>query len=150
MNAQTLYEKDFYQWTVQTAESIRQHKFHEVDVNHLAEEIESMGASERNQLENRLAVLITHLLKYQYLTQWRVENGRGWEATIKEQRHRLTRLLKHNPSLKPYLKTLFFEEDIYQDGYLKAIAETNLNYDVFPEQCPYSLEQIMSNEFFPV
>jgi len=150
MNAQTLYEKDFYQWTQQTAQAIRQNKFHEIDIHHLAEEIESMGASERSQLENRLAVLIAHLLKYHYLAQWRVENGRGWEATIKEQRHKLKRLLKHNPSLKPYLNTLFTEEDIYRDGYLKAIAETNLNYDAFPEQCPYSLEQMMDETFFPI
>jgi hypothetical protein len=121
---------------------------HEIDIHHFAEEIESMGASERNQLENRLADVCA-FLKYHYLAQWRVENGCGWEATIKEQRHRLNRLLKHNPSLKPYLNTLFVEEDIYRDGYLKAIAQTNLNYDAFPEQCPYSLEEIMNEAFFP-
>jgi hypothetical protein len=72
-----------------------------------------------------------HLLKYHYLAQWRVENGRSWEATIKEQRHRLNRLLKHNPGLKPYLNTLFVEEDIYRDGYLKAIAQTNTTTMLF-------------------
>jgi hypothetical protein len=146
---QTGYEKDFYQWTLQTAELIKQRQFHKIDIKHLVEEIESMGASERSQLENRLAVLIAHLLKYHYLTQWRVENGRGWEATIKEQRHKIKRLLHRNPSLKPHLAILFNEDDIYQDGYLRAIAETNLNYDAFPEQCPYSLAQILSDDFFP-
>jgi hypothetical protein len=144
-----LYEQDFYRWTQQTAALIKQGRFNEIDAEHLIEEIESMGASERRELESRLEVLIAHLLKYHFLESWRDENGRGWQATIKEQRHKIKRLLKRNPSLKPQIQTLFVEDDIYQDGYLKAIAETNLS-NVFPEQSPYSIEQILDDEFLPI
>jgi hypothetical protein len=146
----TLYEQDFYQWSITTANLIKQRQFENVDIYHLVEEIESMGASERRELESRIAVLIAHLLKYHYLAEWRVENGRGWEATVKEQRHKIKRLLKRNPSLKPQLNILFNEEDIYHDGYFKAIAETNLDSNRFPDQCPYSLEQILADDFFPL
>ena len=143
-----LYEQDYYQWTQRTAQLIQQGQFSELDIEHLIEEIESMGASERREMESRLIVLISHLLKYHYLTQWREENGRGWQATIKEQRHALKRLFKRNPSLKAQLSVLFNEGDLYQDGYLKAIAQTN--NDSFPAHCPYSLEQILTDDFFPV
>jgi hypothetical protein len=149
MTTTSLYEQDFYQWTLQTAQLIKQRQFNELDITHLIEEIESMGASERRELESRLEVLIAHLLKLHYLVDWRANNARGWCATIKEQRHKIQKLLKRNPSLKPQLVTLFEDDDIYQDGYLKAIAETNLVFDIFPEQCPYRLDQIIDADFFP-
>ena len=67
---------------------------------------------------------------------------------IKEQRHALKRLFKRNRSLKAQLNYLFEDGDLYQDAYLKAIAQTNS--DIFPQQCPYSLEQIVNDEFFPI
>jgi hypothetical protein len=60
------YNKDFYNWTLHNADLIRQKKFSEMDIDHIAEEIESMGNRDRRELINRLAVLIAHLLKWQY------------------------------------------------------------------------------------
>lgn len=56
--------KDYYAWMQETIEKLRQGKFNEVNMEELIEEIEDMGGSERNELENRLAVLLAHLLKW--------------------------------------------------------------------------------------
>ena len=88
--ATTLYEQDYHAWAQETAQLIRQGRFLEVDVEHLAEEIEDMGASRERELESRLGVLLAHLLKWRYQPERR---GASWEAAIKEQRQRILRLL---------------------------------------------------------
>jgi hypothetical protein len=72
----------------------------ELDIENLVEEIESLGRQERQELRNRLGVLLGHLLKWHYQPEARTKS---WAATIQEQRRRIQRHLKENPSLKPYL-----------------------------------------------
>ena len=93
-----LYERDFHAWTQESVRLLQQGRWRELDIEHLIDEIESMGASERNQLQNRLRILLAHLLKWQYQPNYR---SRSWQATIKEQRLALQDLLADNPSLKP-------------------------------------------------
>jgi hypothetical protein len=76
-----LYESDFYGWTQQQADLLKTGRLTELNVDHLSEEIESMGASERHQLQNRLRILLAHLLKWQF--QPRLQ-GRSGLATIEE------------------------------------------------------------------
>ena len=94
----TAYETDFYQWTQQQAALIRQGLFSELDTAHLIDEIEDMGGSKERELESRLGVLLAHLLKWEFQP---ARRGNSWRLTIKEQRRRIDRLLKKNPSLKP-------------------------------------------------
>ncbi|MDJ0680442.1 MAG: DUF29 domain-containing protein [Xenococcaceae cyanobacterium MO_167.B52] len=94
------YQTDFYAWTQQQAELLRNKKIEQLDWSNLAEEIEDMGRSEKRQLESRLEVLIMHLLKWQFQPNLR---SRSWQLTIKEQRLRLEKLLAENPSLKSKL-----------------------------------------------
>lgn len=108
----------------------------EVDIESLIEEIESMSANERRELINRLAVLLAHLLKWQYQPSFR---GRSWQLTLKEQRRQLQRLLKDNPSLQAKLHD--FIVDAYGDAILLAAKEIGLDESVFPTECPYSQSQ---------
>lgn len=114
MNA-NLHDRDFYAWTQQQAQLLRAGKLSEIDVEHLIGEIESMGASERRELINRLAVLLAHLLKWWHQPNYR---GRGWQLTIKEQRRQLQRLLKDNPSLNARLEE--FIPESYGDAVILA------------------------------
>ena len=82
----TNYEIDFYAWTQKQAELLRNKNIDSLDWENIAEEIESMGRSEKRQLKNRLKVLIMHLLKWQFQPNLR---SRSWELTIKEQRLQL-------------------------------------------------------------
>ncbi len=133
-----LHRQDFRAWTRQQADLIRSGRFAELDAVNLIDEIEDMGGSRERELESRLGVLLAHLLKWRYQPDRR---GRSWRLTIAEQRRRIARLLKRNPSLKPLLTEVL--EDAYGDALLMAARETDLDESAFPPTCPFSLEQAM-------
>jgi hypothetical protein len=135
---ETLYERDLYAWAMRNAALLRAGRWGEIDRMNIAEELESMGRSERRALGSRLAVLLMHLLKWRYQPERR---GRSWRATIQEQQRQVARLLGDNPSLRPELPTLM--ADAYIDAVLMAIAETGLDEATFPATCSFELEQIM-------
>jgi len=139
-----LHDRDFYAWTQQQAELIRSGRFDELDVEFLSEEIESMGASERRELGNRLAVLLAHLLKWRYQPE---RQGRSWLLTIEEQRQRSQRVLKQNPSLRPKLPDTFF--DAYADARLMAAREMGVDKRSLPQDCPWTVDQALQDGFLP-
>ncbi len=138
------YEKDFYAWTKEQATLLREQNFTRLDVDHLIEEIESMGRSERRQLVNRLEVLLLHLLKWQYQPELQ---GRSWALTILEQRRRIAKLLRNNPSLQPELAEALLEA--YEDAAFSAMRETGLLQTTFPQTCPYTLAQVLEQDWLP-
>jgi len=139
-----LYETDFYAWSQQQANLLRQQQWHQLDLANLIEEIESLGRKERQELQNRLSILIGRLLKWEYQLEKR---SRSWLATIRIQRLDTAEILIENPSLQSYLP------EIFEKAYIKAIAlaagETNLPIKSFPPDCPYTLEEILSDRFYP-
>lgn len=138
------YEKDFYAWTLHNAELMRQGKLSEIDVENIAEEIESMGKSDKRELINRLAVLIAHLLKWQFQSNRR---SRSWEDTLLEQRTRVRLLLSDSPSLKHELNLRL--DTAYELSIFTAMKETKLSKNTFPKKCPYTLDQCLNPDFFP-
>ncbi len=139
-----LYELDFYGWTQQQAKFLQEGKWDCLDIPNLIEEIESLGKQQRQELRSRLGILLGHLLTWEFQPDHR---SRSWLATIREQRRQIGRVLKENPSLRPYLQEAI--EDAYQSGLNLAISETSLSYKVFPQECPYSPEQMFDSDFFP-
>ncbi len=139
-----LYDTDFHAWTQKQALFLRKNRWSELDLFNLIEEIESLGKQQRQELRNRLSILIGHLLKWEYQPQCR---SRSWLATIRVQRRDSLRLLKDNPSLKSYL-----EEAVavaYENGRDLAMGETDLSEETFPEDCCYSLKEILDMSFYP-
>jgi hypothetical protein len=143
-NLQKEYDKDFYAWTLHNAELIRQGKFSEIDIEHIAEEIESMGKSDKRELVNRLAILIAHLLKWQFQSEKR---SNSWKTTIKEQRMKVNDLLEESPSLKHELDLKLAHA--YEHSTLIAVRVTGLSEKTFPEKCPFSLNECLRSDFFP-
>ncbi len=133
-----LYDRDFYQWTVEQANLLRSGALSQLDIENLIEEVESMGRSEKRELTNRLAVLIAHLLKWDYESEKR---SRSWESTMKIQRIDIQEVLSDSPGLKNKLDDTI--RVAYQKAKVMASSETGLPETVFPEECPYSIEQIM-------
>ena len=140
----SLYESDFYAWTQEQAEKLRQQEWSQIDLPNLIEEIECLGKQQRQELRNRLSVLLAHLLKWEYQSEQR---SRSWLATIRVQRRDLQRLLRDNPSLKPHLPEALAEA--YENGRDLAMGETNLPEATFPSSCPYSVESSLDDAFFP-
>lgn len=138
------YEDDFYAWANAQASLLRSGNFAQADIEHIIEEIESMGKSELRELENRLALLFMHLLKWCYQPERRC---RSWELTIKEQRRKLRRHLDQNPSLRARLPQAI--DDAYGDAILEAARETDLPERSFPRTCPFSFEQTLDDAFWP-
>lgn len=139
--------QDYYAWTQETIEKLRQGKLSEVNMEDLIEELEEMGGSERNELENRLTVLLMHLLKWKYQPNYR---SRSWQLTLKEQRLKIKIRLKKSPSLKPRLPGL--GEDAYVVAVVAAARETGLEEDVFPatfEETGWTWEQVQDMEYLP-
>lgn len=138
------YEEDFFAWSQEQADLLRGGHYGDIDVDHLVEELESMGARERRELTSRFKVLLAHLLKWQFQPHLR---SRSWQATIKEQRLSIQDLLDDNPSLRGDLDQQTAKA--YRLGRLLAVKETNLDESTFPESCPYSRDEIDDERFYP-
>lgn len=139
-----LYKTDFHAWTLRTAELVRQHKLDELDLDDLAEELDSMGAKERRELMSRLDVLVAHLLKWELQPEHRTGS---WDGTIREQRRHIARELKLSPSLMRFLPEAL--ADVYPDAVERAVYETGLAEHLFPRECPYPLDRILDKTFYP-
>jgi Domain of unknown function DUF29 len=132
-----LYDEDFFAWTIEQARLLRAGDLSAVDAANVAEEIESMGRSDRRQLQSRLAVLIMHLLKWRFQPSAR---SRSWSATIEEQRLQIENILSESPSLQPQAYAIARE---------RTIAETGLSDDMFLPTCPFTFDEVLSRSFLP-
>jgi hypothetical protein len=139
-----LYETDFYAWTQEQVMQLKAQQWEQLDTVNLIEEVESLGRKERQELRNRLGLLLGHLLKWQFQHDKR---SNSWLGIIREQRVQIKLLLQDSPSLKLYLNEVFL--DAYELGLALAIREIQLGEQVFPEECIYTLEEVMNPEFLP-
>jgi hypothetical protein len=139
-----LYDQDFYAWANEQAGLLRAGRLSEADIEHIAEEIESMGKGEKRELVNRLKVLLLHLLKWQYQPGRR---GASWQATIRVQRRDLAVHLTDNPSLKALLPEAI--EQAYGNAIIEAVVETGLLESTFSEECPWNFQQMSDPAFWP-
>ena len=137
MQTTTLYDHDFYAWTQRQVELLQSQQWEHVDIQNLIEEIASLGKQERQELRNRLGVLLGHLLKWYYQPKAR---SKSWLYTIKEQRRRIQEHLADNPSLNPYLTEAIKRG--YKDGLDLIGRETPLDPKQLPQSCPFSEDQI--------
>ena len=145
MSNSTLYEQDFYAWANEQAQLLRTGKLSEADIEHIAEEIESMGKTEKRELVSRLTVLLLHLLKWQFQP---ARRGKSWKNSVEVQRISLRSHMRDNPSLKSSLDDAIIEA--YRVAQLEAENETGIDKDSFPSVCPWSFEQMMAEDFWPV
>jgi len=139
-----LYDTDFYAWSREQAALLRAGQLGEADIERIAEEIESMGRTEKRELISRLAVLLMHLLKWRYQPDFR---GVSWRLTIEEQRLRIASHLEDNPSLKAMQVAAL--SDAYRLAVIGARRETGLPESTFPAACPWTLETAMDAAFWP-
>ncbi len=136
------YHLDFVAWTQRQAASLRAGDIAALDWQHLAEEIESLGASERRELRRRLARLLQHLLRWQFDLELR---SRSWTATIRAQRDEIAAVLEDSPSLRPTVAAML--PRAFTNGRAWAAEETGLLN--LPTASPWTVEQVLSPDFIP-
>jgi hypothetical protein len=140
----TPYEADYAQWCAEQGALLREGRLSDLDRENLAEEIESLGRSDKREIESRLGTLLLHLLKWQFQAEKRKA---GWLLTIREQRHQIKKLINESPSLKAYPRKQLGSE--FEFARLKAADETGLPEKDFPTDCPYQIADVLDQDFFP-
>jgi hypothetical protein len=138
----TLYDTDFYAWTQEQAALLRDHAWDALDLEHLIEEMESLGISDYRAIRSAVYQVLVHLLK------WRYQPGRRsprWRASLVEHRNRLERDL--TPTLGRELPAMVVAE--YPRACRKASAQTGLSLNTFPGTCPWTVKQILDHDFYP-
>jgi hypothetical protein len=136
------YESDLYEWAKEQADVLRRRASNALDWDNLAEEIESLGASQRSEFRSRLKVLLVHLLKWKYQPEWRCGS---WRGSIREARDQIDDVLGDNPSLRTYSAECLAKA--YARARLRALDQTGLLS--LPEACPWTIDEILDGDFLP-
>ena len=139
-----LYRDDYLAWIEAQTALLRQGRVHDIDAELLAEELETMGRRERNELVSRLVILIAHLLKWQHQPAHRTSS---WRGSIVEQRVQVSREMRLSPSLRAFLPQAI--QDAYPDAVHIATQETGIRANAFPGSCPYGEAEILDEDFWP-
>jgi len=142
----TPYETDVILWSQEQARALRERDFSKLDIEHLADEIEDVGKSEKRELANRMAVLLAHLLKWRWQPERR---SASWRRTIDHQRERIALLIKGTPSLKAVLGEKDWRQDMWLDAIAQASKETGIDEGAFPGASPWDLTETLSADFWP-
>jgi hypothetical protein len=154
MNSLALeYEKDFHRWIEKHIALLKNGQLNDLDTEHLIEELEGMANRDRHELISHFVILIAHLLKWQFQLNslnegWREFTGKSWRSSIIEQRYRIQDQLENTPSLKSFLDEAIFKA--YPKAVSLAVDETGLPKKIFPQQCHYSVEQLLEKTFYPI
>lgn len=139
-----LYETDYTRWLFENAKRLRQGRVSEADLVNIAEELEDMGRSEHRALGSHIAVVLLHLLKWQFQPSHR---GGSWQLSIDNGRDAIAELLSESPSMRSRVPELI--DGKYQIARRNAVTETGLPAQAFPEQCPYTPEQVLNHGYLP-
>ena len=140
----SLYETDFFAWSQEQARLLRLRQWNDLDLENLIDEVQSVGSSERREIRNRMVVLLGHLLK------WKFQPGRrgsSWTRTINDQRRMLEEMVEASPSLRAYPVEVFAGS--YQSARLAAAEETGIDFTVFPDVPPFTVEQALRDGYLP-
>lgn len=139
-----LYNQDYYQWIKEIVKLLEQRNFEDLDLDNLIEEIQDLALNEKQIIETNLIVVLKLLLKWQYQPE---QQSGEIKASIRRHRYQIRDDLKVSPSLKNYLSEIWLES--YQEARLQAADETSLSIEIFPEQCPFTIENILNTDSLP-
>jgi hypothetical protein len=138
------YEEDLVLWAEHQAGLIREHRFAQLDIDNLLDELEYIVSSRKNALRSRLRVLLLHLLKCEYQPLLR---STSWVSTIITQRREIEQLIEENPSFQRLLEP--FAQMQFRKAVHDAAMETGLPPAVFAPELPYTIEELLDHSFIP-
>jgi hypothetical protein len=138
------YDTDFYAWTQSQAQALRAKDWPALDVDHLAEEIDSVGIADEHAIARHLQRLLRHLLKWRYQP---THHTPSWRRSIHQARDAIADRLERSPSLRSYPAQRL--PLAYRRARRDAAEETGLPLATFPETCPWALDQVLDENFWP-
>lgn len=139
-----LYERDFVEWSEQQARLLRERRLADVDLGGLIEEVDGLSASVRSALNSQTVRLLVHLLKWMRQPRRR---SQSWRNTILDARLQIELLLDQSPSLR---RQLIADLSVnYGRAIRKAAGETGLSAKAFPAEPPFTIEQVLDDDFWP-
>jgi hypothetical protein len=139
------YDTDFYAWTQQQAAAIRAKEVAALDIEHLAEEVEDLGRRVQRALASQLERLLVHLLKWRYDP---AQDPRQlWRLSLLEARHEISQDLTMNRTLRGFPAERL--ADAYHYARRVAALETELPPVTFPDACPWTIDQVLDEDFLP-
>lgn len=139
-----LYEGDIVAWANEQAALLRSRNWAALDIENIAEEIESVGRTEKRELGSRMTILLAHLLKWHFQSSRR---SNSWLRTIRTQRRKIARALEKMPSLRPCLSDADWLDDAWENAVELAARETGI--EEFPENLVWSVNDVLDSEFLP-
>jgi hypothetical protein len=138
------YLVDFSSWVDETAQLLRDRRWQEIDVEHLIEEVQDLGKSEKRSISSQLTRLLLHLLKWEYQPQRRSDS---WLDSVTDARTQIELTLEDSPSLNNYPAQQL--QVSYSRARRQAAKQTGIDISTFPENCPYSLEYVLDENWLP-
>jgi hypothetical protein len=146
----TLYETDFYEWTLNQGAILRrlaaERSNSELDLENLAEEVESMAGSDRRELGSRLRIILIHLVKLAYC--FYPDPRQTWKDSVQAQRRSLEILFEQSPSLRRLAAEAL--ERNWPKALDQADQETiDLSMDVLPRANPFPIERVLDPTYIP-
>jgi hypothetical protein len=140
----SLYETDFAQWVESTVQLLRKRQFADIDLENLIEEIEALSRRDKREIRSRLIKLLSHLLKHAFQPESR---SSSWISTIIEQRRQIILILEDSPSLREYLTENY--AGCYTKARKEAADETGLELITFPDRCPFTETDVLTEGWLP-
>ena len=142
----TNYETDVVAWANEQAGFVRAGRFDQLDLEHIAEEIEDVGKSEQRELASRMAVLMAHLLKWEHQP---ARRSKSWQYTLTTQRKEVAYVISEAPSLRTKFSDERWLDIVWSKAKSQAESETGLDIDTFPEVCPWPISDVLSEGWLP-
>lgn len=135
------YLDDYGAWITAQIDLLRDGQFDELDIEHLLEEIEGLARSDFDAFKSAIRIVLIHMLKWDIQTDYR---SRSWSVSIDGHRVRVWEQLEGSPSYKSRIDEAVAKA--YRRARYDAAKETRLPLASFPEECPFTFDQIMTRE----
>jgi Domain of unknown function DUF29 len=140
----TKYDDDICLWAFEQAALVREGKFDQLDIEHVADEIESVARTERRLFAAKIAAVMTLMARIYYKPREPASTARELEHA----RYKARDMVEETPSLAELLTDPKRVECMWGDALLEAFKH-GLVIEQMSERCPWTMTQVLSDDFVP-
>ncbi len=145
----SLFEQDYCAWVKQQLRLLHLQQFDQLDLEHLPDELDSLAWLVQRQIDTNLETICNHLLKYQYAREYLNDEPccNSWRSTLLRARQQIGNELEDSPSLEDYPAQEL--DELYHLAALQVYRETKLPDDTLPQNCPWTVNQVLDKDWLP-